>query len=164
MSRRLACMASTFLVALVGAACAADETETVPGGLGYAVEFPSKQAAIASESLKVYVFAADQDCLTLIQRRKSGGALPAPLAETAAAPVCDYFSGAAGGTIELAAGTYVVLAVAQRQNRDFLLGCVESKTDATTTIEPVQLTLADETVGVPASSCTLLADKCGNRC
>lgn len=159
---------TSVLLAAVGAlqcaACAEDKTETVDGGLGYSIEFPSKQAAIAAESLKVYVFASDQDCLTLIQTRRGGGQLPAALAETPAAPVCDYLSGAAGGDIELAAGDYVVFAVAQRENQDFLLGCAKQSVSDSVTPEPVNMSLADETRGVPATTCSLLADKCGGRC
>ena len=152
------------VLALASAACAEDTTETVDGGLGYAVEFPSKQAAIASDSLKVYVFGSDQDCLTLIQTRRGGGQLPVAIAETPAAPVCDYLSGAAGSNIELAQGDYVVLAVAQRENQDFLLGCAKQTVSSTVTPQPVNLSLADETRGVPATTCNLLADKCGGRC
>ncbi len=152
------------VAALASAACAEDTTETVDGGLGYAIEFPSRQAAIAADSLKVYVFGADQDCLTLIQTRRGGGQLPASIAETPAAPVCDYLAGAAGGNVELGEGEYVVLAVAQRENQDFLLGCAKQTVSSTVAPQPVNLSLADETRGVPATTCGLLADKCGGRC
>lgn len=164
MSRRLAYVASALLAALASTACAKDTTETVDGGLGYSIEFPSKQAAIASESLKVYVFGADQDCLTLIQGRKSGTPLPTALAETPAAPVCDYISGAVGGDMELPEGEYTVFAVAQRENQDFLLGCAKQVVNASTEPAPVNMSLANETKGVPTTTCNLLADKCGGRC
>ncbi len=157
-----ALLAAPLALALV--ACAEDKTETVDGGLGYAIEFPSKQAAIAAESLKIYVYGAEQDCLTLIQTRRSGGQLPAAIAETPAAPVCDFLAGTAGGDIELAAGEYVVLAVAAREDQDFLLGCVKQQIDKSVAPEPVSMSLADETKPVPATSCNLLADKCGGKC
>jgi hypothetical protein len=155
---------SVLLAALGCAACAEDKTETVDGGLGYAIEFPSKQAAIASDSLKIYVFGSDQDCLTLMQNRRSGGQLPAAVAETQAAPVCDYLSGSAGGDITLDPGDYVVFAVAQRENKDFLLGCAKQSVSSSVAPEPVNMSLADETSGVPATTCNLLADKCGGKC
>ncbi len=153
--------------ALVGCAlmgCAADDVETVESGLGYTLEFPSKQAAIATESLKVYVFDASQDCTTLMQSRRAGGVLPTALAETAAAPLCDYISGAAGLEIELDANDYVVFAVAQRENLDMLLGCARQRVDTATEHTPVVLTLADETRPIPTTNCALVADKCGGRC
>lgn len=164
MSRRLANAASMLLVAVACTACAEDKIETVDGGLGYSIEFPSKQAAIATESLKVYVFGGEQDCLALMQGKKSGTPLPAPLAETPAAPVCDYLAGTAGGDMDLPAGEYVVFAVAQRENQDFLLGCAKQVVDAATEPAPINMTLANETRGVPATTCNLLADKCGGRC
>ena len=162
--RRLAACAAGLLAALTCTACAEDKIETVDGGLGYSIEFPSKQAAIAAESLKVLVFGGEQDCLTLIQGRKSGTPLPAALAETPAAPVCDYLSGSVGGDIELPAGDYVVFAIAQRGNQDFLLGCARQSVNATVEHTPVNLNLADEQKSVPATTCNLLADKCGGRC
>lgn len=163
MSRRLAIGASMLLAALTSAACAEDKTETVDGGLGYSIEFPSKQAAIASESLKVYVFGAEQDCLALMQGRRSGTPLPPALAETPAAPVCDYLSGAVGGDMELAEGEYVVFAVTQRENIDFLLGCAKQAVNPATAPVPVNLTLADAQRGVPPTTCNL-AQKCGGGC
>lgn len=162
--RGFAHLASAAIAACAAAACAPDETETVDGGLGYAIEFPSKQAAIGVESLKVYVFDAGQDCLGLIQGRRSGAAFPTPLAETASAPLCDYLSGAAGGDIELAEGDYVVFALAQRESQDYLLGCARQRVDAATERTPVTMTLADDSQSVPETTCTLLADKCGGRC
>lgn len=155
---------ASLLLAAACAACAEDKTETVDGGLGYSIEFPSKQAAIAAESLKVYVYGADQDCVSLIQTRRSGGQLPPAVAETPAAPLCDFLAGTAGRDIELAAGQYVVFAVAERENQDFLLGCAKQQIDKSVTPEPVNMSLADETKPVPATTCNLLADKCGGKC
>ena len=59
---------------------------------------------------------------------------------------------------------YVVLAVAQRENQDFLLGCAKQTVSSTVAPQPINLSLADETRGVPATTCGLLADKCGGRC
>lgn len=157
-----ACGALVWSALLAG--CAADEIETVDGGLGYAIEFPSKQAAIATESLKVYVFDAEQDCATLMQSRRAGGVMPTALAETVAAPLCDYVSGAAGLEIELEPNDYVVFAVAERENVDMLVGCAKQRIDATTERTPVVMTLADETRPIPTTSCALVADKCGGRC
>lgn len=146
------------------AACAEDKVETLDGGLGYAVEFPSRQAAVATESLKIYAFDAGQNCLELMQARRTGAQMPPALAETQAAAPCAFLAGTAGREIELAAGDYVLLAVGQRASRDFLLGCSRQSIDASVQNAPISLGLADATEGVPETSCALLADKCSGQC
>src|SRR5688572_32728300 len=86
--------------ALSLAACAKDD----PPQLSYALDFPSEAAAMASQSVTVYVFPAAPggDCLSLIDARTFGKELPAG-AQTATAQVCALQSGAQQAEIEVEA-------------------------------------------------------------
>jgi hypothetical protein len=148
-------------LALAVAACG-DGDDAAP--VAYVLDFPSTAAAVAADSVKIYVFSPqDNDCATLIQARRADSLLPASLGETRAISPCDLLS-AGGGDVTVGVGDVVLLGVAQRQGEDFLIGCTSRHLDAATRELTLSLTPVDNTVAVPATACLALSDKCAGRC
>jgi hypothetical protein len=152
--------------ALSLAACANDDD---PPQLSYALDFPSEAAAIASQSVTVYVFPAapGSDCLSLIDARTFGKELPAG-AQTATAQVCALQSGAQRPELEVEADEVTILAVAQRSQgggppQDFLIGCAKQRADDRAPL-PVSLTFINYEQSVPATSCPTLSSWCAGQC
>lgn len=163
-----------LLPLLLVAACSAGTNQhpSPPVNETYRVTFPSNAAAVAAETLQVFVFdaaAAGTDCASLLLKRKSGSDLGTPLATTDSLLMCDVFSGEAvdGGTKgvlpTLTFGSRAFLAVTQRTGKDFFIGCATTNVAADS--PPIDLTLgpANATVTVPATSCTLQT-KCAHTC
>ncbi len=145
------------------AACAAKE-EAAPAPIAVDVEFPSAAAAVAVDSVKLYVFDGAQDCAELIRRRQIQQELPPFLLETPAASPCDFQRGQ-NNTFELdLAQTYSVLAVGDRQGGDLLVGCAKQTSFGDTKALPISLTFLDATKRVPDTTCTKLSDKCAGTC
>lgn len=145
------------------AGCASDKTVT----FSYALGFPSNDAAIATENVKVFVFAADSHCLELVQNTLAGGALPATLAETPSQNLCAYFDGKGDSVgIELGVGEYNVLALGTRAGSNYLIGCSRQIIDEDTAPVPINMSLVDATQSIPQSSCRQVSEKCtaGKEC
>ena len=146
-------------------ACSAKDAAAPSAGT-YTISFPSTAAAIAADSVKVYVFdAADggaQLCPSLVIARRSKQALPTALVEGASVSPCDLAAGK--GQVTISYGTRAVLAVAQKGANDFLIGCAIQNIGEGSTQVPVQLALAATTVDVPATTCGTLGDHCAGRC
>ncbi|MCU0681749.1 MAG: hypothetical protein MUF34_05750 [Polyangiaceae bacterium] len=153
-------LALAALVALVAPACDADDDDAP---VGYVIDFPSTAAAVASDSIKVYLFSpAENDCATLIQARRAGSLLPPARAETKAMAPCELLSG--GGALTVDVGDAIVFGVAQRRGEDFLVGCTSRRLDASTSELTLSLTPFTNTVAVPTTACIALSDKCAGRC
>ncbi len=150
---------------VVFVACSAKDAAPPSTGT-YTITFPSTAAAVASDGVKVYVFdAADggaQLCPSLVLARKSNQALPTPLVEAALVPTCELSAGK--GQVTISYGARAVLAVAQKNNADFLIGCAIQNVGEGSTQVPVQLALASTTLDVPATKCATLGDHCAARC
>jgi hypothetical protein len=160
--------ALTLLAALLSAAapaCSAKDAAAPSAGT-YTISFPSTAAAVAADSVKVFVFdAADggaQLCPTLVIARRSNQALPTALVEAPAVSPCDLAAGK--GAVTISYGTRAVLAVAQKGPSDFLIGCAIQNIGEGSTQVPVQLALAATTVDVPSTTCGTLGDHCAGRC
>ncbi|HEU4409303.1 MAG TPA: hypothetical protein VFS43_28855 [Polyangiaceae bacterium] len=147
--------------ALAAAACGEGD-DAAP--VAYALDFPSTAAAVAADSVKVYVFSpAGNDCATLIQARRARSLLPAALGETRALAPCDLLA-SGGGEVSVGAGDAILFGVAQRQGEDFLVGCTARRLDASARDLTLWLTPVDNTVAVPPTACLALSDKCAGRC
>lgn len=179
--RALAAIVAAIGMGVVASACSSTDP---PAQSQLAVDFPSTQLAAVTETLLVQVFDADavaafykhpvQDaCLDLVQSRRTGQQLPAPMVDQRELPVCQYFAGK-GGSFSLGYGTraFVVVglttpagaAPAAGASSELLIGCTRSGVgDAQQQIH-VPLTLFDNQVQIPATTCTRLADKCAGGC
>ena len=170
-------MKSAFsrLVAVLGAClalvgCGSDTDSSGPSAAAYRIEFPSTAAAVASETVQVFVFDATDasskgtDCLTLVIKRKSKAALPGALAQSVPAAPCELLSGSKGGISGVTYGSRSFLAVTQRGDDDFFLGC--SLAEVSDGGPPVEIPLAPAgpTVSVPDTDCTELSEKCSGGC
>ncbi len=152
--------------AALAAACSAKEAAAPSVGT-YTIAFPSTAAAIATDSVKVYVFdvgdaAIGDTCPNLVLARRSNQALPTPLVEAAPVSPCDLAAGR--GQVTVPYGVRAVLAVGRKGAKDLLIGCAIQNIGEGSTQVPVQLALASTTVDVPSTACANLSDRCAGRC
>lgn len=152
--------ALTALVSLSGCGDAA------PSKGSYTVVFPSVAAAVASESIQVFVFDAPADkrtsvCSELVSLRRTRRPLQ-PLAEGPVVRVCDATTGE--GELTVGYGDRAFLVVATRQGEDFLVGCAIQNVGTGDAPAKVFLAPASTKTAVPVTTCTTLSDACGGRC
>lgn len=167
-------MKRSILVSFLGltglVACSAGEASPTAGTV--TMQFPSTQAAVATDFVQLYVFdvATPQErssiCLDKITARKRKEPLEASLTPP---PwnICELLAGRRPATIPY--GEKAILAVAQRKDRnnelqDFMLGCsVQTLGDGDAPI-PIHLALVDVRTSVPETNCATVGDYCGSRC
>lgn len=143
-------------------------TEPSPGKV--TIDFPSTEAAIATDYVQLYVFeitAAEREtfCDAAVSARKGGETLEA--SDTPRAwNVCELLEGRP--PIEIEYGEKAILAVAQRSAgnllEDFMIGCAAAKVGEGNLPVPILLHAIDETKPLPPTSCTTVSDFCGRRC
>ena len=160
------------LVLGLGGVVACSAGEASPSAGTVTMQFPSTQAAVATDFVQIYVFdvTTPQErtsiCLDKITARKRKEALDASLTPP---PwnICELLAGRRPATIPY--GEKAILAVAQRKDRnnelqDFMLGCsVQTLGDGDAPI-PVHLALVDVRTPVPETNCATVGDYCGSRC
>ncbi|AKV03476.1 hypothetical protein AKJ09_10139 [Labilithrix luteola] len=155
------------LAALLIAACSAGESDPSTGT--YTVQFPSTSAAIATDSVQLFVFdvgAGDPNarttiCQNLLQSRKRHDPMSA-IVENPPVTTCELLQGAK--PISVPYGEHAVLAIGARRGADFLMGCtVQTFGDGNAPIA-IPLALADITVAVPATACNSVSDFCAKTC
>ncbi len=156
-----------LLLSMFSSACSPGKDPSPPSAGTYAIVFPSTAAAVSADSVKVFVFDAadsgvDRLCPNLVIARRSNQALPSPLAESRTTPPCDLVLGK--GQITVSYGVRAILAVAQKEGADYLIGCAVQNVAEGSAQVPVQLALASSTVSVPPTTCATLTDHCSNRC
>jgi hypothetical protein len=165
--RRLAWMGAVVPVVAIAVGCArhGEKVPSAPVRVPYAVDFPSAAAAIAADTVLLYVFPStdESDCLTLADARTHGKDLPAASQQTSA-PVCALHSQNANADISVSFGDVAILAVAQRNQKDFLIGCTIEHIDVNVETLSVPLTFIDNKQSVPDTTCATLSDHCANRC
>jgi len=169
MKRSLAYAGASLLVvsaaSLVASCSSASTAPPTPGG--YAVTFPSIGAAIAAESVTLYVYDGSQSCVALLQAVQTGtlSNLAAPL-QTIATSACTLDSPDAGA-IALPYGTYAVVAVAAESagGAPFLDGCTVATLSAASPSTLVVLDVVSDAVTVPPTpaSCSGLGAYCATR-
>ena len=158
-----------LLAASMGVACTAGEAS--PTGGVVAMQFPSTQAAVATDFVQLYVFDVTPEqrasiCLDKVQARKREEPLNASLTPP---PwnICELLAGRRPATIPY--GEKAILAVAQRKDandqlQDFMIGCaVQTLGDGDAPI-PVRMALIDVGTPVPETNCATVGDYCGSRC
>jgi hypothetical protein len=165
--KRLALLAPLALAGLV--ACSAGEAAPTSGIV--TMQFPSTQAAVATDFVQLFVFDIPPEersnvCLDKIAARKRAEPLNASLTPP---PwnICELLAGRRPATIPY--GEKAILAVAQRKDRndqlqDFMIGCsVQTLGDGDAPL-PVRLSLLDVGTPVPETNCATVGDYCGSRC
>jgi len=165
MPRAFAVAACSSLVAIT-MACSSTEPPSAPIAGSYTIEFPSLAAAVAVDTVQVFVFAETADassaCNALLETRRSGGALPATILPSDPVALCALDEG--GGALSLEFGTYAVLIAAESSGTDVLLGCALQTLSAGAPDVDVHVTPASASVTVPATTCTSLLDHCNRKC
>jgi hypothetical protein len=150
-------------------ACSAGEESPTAGIV--AMQFPSTQAAVATDFVQLFVFDITPEqrasiCLDKIGARKR----QEPLNATLSPPpwnICELLAGRRPATIPY--GEKAILAVAQRKDRndqlqDFMIGCaVQTLGDGDAPL-PVRLSLINVGTPVPETNCATVGDYCGSRC
>lgn len=139
------------------------DADAAPGS--YNVLFPSTAAAVATDTVQIWVFGGDAGtatCLSLVQKRQSHQALPPALITSDPTPPCDLAAGKGGVTIPF--GKVSVLAVGTRKGNDFLVGCTEQQLDSAAASVDVYVSLASNTQSVPTTTCTALSTFCSGGC
>lgn len=150
-------------------ACSAGEAS--PTGGVVTMQFPSTQAAVATDFVQLFVFDITPEqrtsvCLDKIAARKRQEALDASLT-LQPWNICELLAGRRPATIPY--GEKAILAVAQRKDRndqlqDFMIGCsVQTLGDGDAPI-PVRMSLVDVRTPVPETNCATVGDYCGSRC
>jgi len=133
-----------------------------PASGTYTVDFPSELAAIATDTVQVFVYPYDgmsATCAMLVEERVTGAPMPTPMAETRQVSPCALLGG--GNALPVGFGEYAFLAVAARQaSGDFLVGCAAQVVSSTNTLVSIPLQLTDFMHALPTSSCTMLSQRC----
>ncbi|HEU4538088.1 MAG TPA: hypothetical protein VFS00_28400 [Polyangiaceae bacterium] len=158
--------AAAALAALAAAPLACNDDDEAPE-LSYALDFPSEAAAIATESVTVYLFpSGTTDCLALIDARTYGKDMPAG-AQSATASVCELRAGVRRAEVTSDAEEVTLLAVAQRVDggslRDYLIGCTKQRASEPEPLS-VSLTFIDYQQSVPPTTCPTLSSRCDGLC
>jgi len=157
---RAAALAAASCAALL-AGCSA-KTDPQPTG-NVTVAFPSVAAAAANDTIELLVFDASDPstCLDVVEKRRTGQALPKPLLDVPAVATCSF---APGKPVDVGFGKRAFLVIGQRGGKDFLVGCmVQGIGDAPVTVT-IPVTLVSNTVAVPETTCVQLSDHCQDRC
>jgi len=149
--------------ALLVTACAAEE-EAAPPNIAVDVEFPSVAAAVAVDSVKLFVFEGAVACNDLVRRRQTDQALPATKVETPSLSPCDFQRGTNNAFELPLRGSYTMLAVGQSAGTDLLVGCAQQASFGATRAQPIALTYVDATKRIPETTCAKLSDKCNGAC
>lgn len=143
-------------------ACAASADGPSKGT--YTVQFPSTEAAVATDTVIVLVFdgprGADQRatlCQELVQQRRKKEPQK-PLFQSKAANICELLQGRQ--PIEVAYGEKTLLAVGLRGSDDFLIGCVIQTIGQGDAPLDIDLTLVDVTQPVPETDCKSVSAAC----
>jgi hypothetical protein len=167
----LSCSATAALVV----ACSAGTDPPQQGTI--TVTFPSVGAAVAIDTLQLQVFdAPDQgSCLDLVEKRKTGQALPPALVDHQPVPTCTFVDNKAAA-LDVGYGRRAFLVVGvgcaraagpgvtERLAQPCLIGCaLQGVGNAKIAVE-VPLTLFSNTVDVPPTTCAQLSSKCNGGC
>lgn len=169
--KRLVARLSLLTVLAFAGVVACSGGEASPTGGVVTVQFPSTQAAVATDFVQLFVFDITPEqrpsvCLDKVTARKR----EEKLNESLAPPpwnICELLAGRRPATIPY--GEKAILAVAQRKDRnnelqDFMIGCsVQTLGDGDAPI-PVRLALIDVRTPVPDTNCATVGDYCGSRC
>lgn len=160
--RRAGAFAATFafVVACVG-------PPEAPSSGAYTLEFPSTAAAVATNTVQLFVFenldpaTKGNFCAEVISRQRRSEPLQASL-RGPPVDICSLLEGQ--GAVTLPYGEVAILAVGERFGKDFLYGCTVQTIGKGDAPVPIALSLASVANPVPPTSCANLGDVCRHAC
>lgn len=157
LARLFGCLVPLSLVAACTAAADGPSKGT------YTVQFPSTEAAVATDTVQVLVFEGPKPnerasyCQDLIQARKRKDP-QTPLVRSRPANICELLQGRQ--PIEVPYGEKAIMAVGQRAAVDFLIGCVIQTFGEGDAPLDIDLTLIDVGQAVPSTDCKSVSAAC----
>jgi hypothetical protein len=157
--KRVVCL---FVTATL-AACAKEEASTSPD-IGIQIDFQSTAAAVATDSVKVFVFQGVLGCNDLIRLRQTEQPLPPRLTETPSMSPCQLQNNV-GNTVQLELEKdYTMLAIGQIGGKDVLAGCTHQPAYGATRAIDITVALIDDRQKLSPPQCAKLSDKCSGAC
>ena len=158
-------LAAAAPLALVVACTASSDG---PSSGTYTVRFPSTAAAVATDTVQLFVFEPPRGgaeradfCQSLIQARKRKDTLK-PNQQNQPVNICELLAGKKPITIPY--GEKAVLAVAQRKAVDFMAGCVIQTLGDGDAPAAIDLSLLDVSTAVPDTTCSSVTEFCTKQC
>jgi len=152
-------------LALVAGACSSEPDGPSTGT--YAIHFPSTEAAVATDTVQIFVFDAPKPgerasyCQSLIQGRRRKDPQK-PVYQNTPVNICELLQGRRPITVSY--GEKAVMAVGQRGAVDFLIGCViQTFGDGDAPLD-IDLTLVDLGQPVPETDCKSVSAACQEKC
>jgi hypothetical protein len=155
------------MACLVGglSACGGSDDSSTEAAM-FTVSFPSFAAAVATDSLQVSIFDAQNSpdlCHELVRARTAGSTLPSQPLVTG-----ERFTPCQAGQVKLPPVTFgdrALLVVGESAGKDVLIGCQHVTMSAGQTELPIPLALAAiGTEGMAPTTCRTLRDHCDGRC
>lgn len=151
------------LAMAMSAACANEEQARSPE-IAFSVAFPSAAAAVATETLRVFVFEGALHCNDLVRLRQTQQVLPATVAETPSLTPCQLQSNQGNDLSLKLKQDYTMLAVGQIGGQDVFVGCALQYAYGSTKALSIPLTFIDDRQKLAEQQCTRLSDKCNGLC
>ena len=152
-----------FATSALLAACAKEE-EASPPEVAIQIDFQSTAAAVATESVKIFVFDGLLACNDLIRLRQTEQPLPARRTETPSITPCQLQNNELNA-VELDLNKdYTMLAVGQIGGKDVLAGCTQQAAYGDTKAIDITGALIDDRQRLNPSQCAKLSDKCSGGC
>jgi len=153
-----------FATSCLLAACAKEE-EASPPEIAIQIDFQSTAAAVATDSVKIYVFDGLISCNDLIRLRQTEQPLPPRRAETPSLTPCQLQNNQLN-TVELDLDKdYTMLAVGQIGGQDFFAGCTQQPAYGDTKAVDITVALLDDRKSLKdPPQCAKLSDKCSGAC
>ncbi len=155
------------LLAAAAVGCGNSSPSADATSASYTLHFPSTEAAVVTDTVKVAVFDATASptlCQTLVNERISQQSLPKPILEANPVKLCDLLANGGAFPLVFPYGERAVLVVGTRNDADFLVGCTQVTARDAQFDVPVVLSLVGGDVLPPSTTCTTLADHCGGKC
>jgi hypothetical protein len=157
-------LAAVVPISVVACSSEAPPTSAPKTTYNYLIDFQSKDAAVSVDTLIIQVFEAQSSCSSLTLKRTSGGDLPKPVGQVGPVDVCDVLTNK-GGLVTVPYGSFSILVVARRGDKDWFIGCATQRVDVQTGEPPViTLTNFDNTVTVSPTSCPSVSAHCRKEC
>lgn len=169
-ARRRSCLGAPLAVAAATAlfvGCGTGGGGEPTSRASYTLHFPSTEAAVVTDLIKVQVFDAKGEpalCQSLVHQRVSQQTLPAPILDVTPVRLCDLLANGGAYPLAFPYGERAVLVVGTRGDADFLVGCTQVTATGAQFDVPIALSLVAGDVLPPSTTCTTLEDHCGGKC
>ena len=160
-----------FVFAAASAVFACGSGDTPPSKGNYTVEFPSTEAAVATDFVQILVFDVDpakraEICDELVASRITDPDNVKPIQPPAEANICEMRAGRKPVVIPY--GEHAIVAVAQRmdgdQRKDFLIGCAIMTIGEGDAPLPIPLRPVAVDATIPSTKCPSVGEYCDGKC